>query len=344
MVYPTRYSLVIPSDSPKTQSEIDQMCAQLHTNVGRINDWYEEQIEHRFIPEIKCWRSNLTHLELASSPPDPHIDQNWCDEDHWVGMHETSTSREIRRHHYGSDDWRIWTEGAPGTQIRRMGTYVDLGGGFAGGRSVLNIDQLVNTGHWYLGDWEIFSETFGFGEHCCVIWKGVRFCTRSIHNPGLSFGHEELHGWFAGNIHSPVVIWLGTDWLPEHRENVLKYNIDFLEPVGGGTTPPPPTEEPPPEEPPTEEPPEDPHVVATKFTPNPPLKLRIGRGRQMKLRALFSDGDTWADVTEFADWGSSDENVATVNPQGYVRGISEGSAEIMAHVGGHDPHFVVEVR
>lgn len=343
MVYPTRIALVVPSDSPISQAGIDQMCAQMTVNVGRINDWFEEQIGYRFVPDIQCWRSLLTHYELASAPPDPHVDQNWCDEDHWVGMHETSVYREVRRRVYG-EDWRIHTEGAAGTRISRIGVVVEEGGGFAGGRSVLDIVRLVDAGSWYLGNWEIHSETFGGPEHCCEIWKGRAFCTRSNSNPGLSFGHEWLHGWFAGNIHSPVAIWLGTDWLPEHRQNVLDHNMAFLEPVGGGGTTPPvePPPPPPPDDPIPPEPPEETILVGTEFKPNS-RTLKRGHGRQYRLRGIYSDGTIAQNISSFADWHSSDPTIATVE-NGNVVAHQIGEVEIHAHVLGHDAHFALKVR
>ncbi len=333
---PVRIALIAPADYPRPDSEIEEAYQQVIKNMGRINQWFADQVGHVFRADVQWWRSELTHLELATAPDGAWADINACGT-RWVGMHETTIMREARAHFYGPDIQQ-WTE-VPGTKTFRIGIYVLGGGGFAGGRFVQRPEHNENYGQWMLGDWEIHAETWGEPEGCCLTWKGRTFCMRSVSNPGMSFGHEMGHGMGLGDIHSPIVLWLGTDWLDIHKQNAVERNGPFLEPVGAPPTPPPepePTPDPLPE-------PEPDHVVSvgTRFSPNARM-LKAGHGKQYRLRATFSDGAT-REVG--AGWASSDTSVAAVGQNsGHVTAVSPGLVDIHAYVEGHDAHFALTVR
>ena len=333
---PIRIALIAPADYARPDSEIMEAHQQVIKNMVRINQWFADQSGYVFRADVQWWRSEKTQLELATAPDGAWSDVNDCG-DHWVGMHETTVSREARAHFFGPDP-REWTE-IPGTRTMRLGVYVLGGGGFAGGRFTQRPEHNEDLGQWMLGDWEIIAETWGEPEPCCLIWKGRTFCMRSVSNPGLSFGHEMGHGMGLGDIHSPIVLWLGTNWLDIHKQNYLTRNKLFIEPVGAPPAPPP---EPVPVPDPLPEPEPDPIViVGTRFVPNA-RTLKRGHGRQYRLRATFSDGEVRVVA---AQWGSSDVAVATVGTNdGKVVAVGRGEVEIHAHVEGHDAHFALKVR
>ena len=56
-------------------------------------------------------------------------------------------------------------------------------------------------------------------------------------------------------------------------------------------------------------------------------KLSVGAKVALKATALYSNNET-DDVAEFVEWTSSDENVASVDEEGVIKGISAGTAII----------------
>lgn len=70
-------------------------------------------------------------------------------------------------------------------------------------------------------------------------------------------------------------------------------------------------------------------------------KISIGATVELKAQAIYTNNDT-EDVTDFAEWTSSDSNIATVNESGVVKGVGAGTATIKAVL--EDKIATVKVR
>ncbi len=71
--------------------------------------------------------------------------------------------------------------------------------------------------------------------------------------------------------------------------------------------------------------------------------LGIGEATQATALALYSDASS-ADVTDEAEWSSSDEGVASVSAAGMVEAIAVGDADILAEYGGETDSATVLVE
>lgn len=78
--------------------------------------------------------------------------------------------------------------------------------------------------------------------------------------------------------------------------------------------------------------PGDPELAELRFA-DPAIKLEIGERKPSVLEAVYSDG-TAADVTSFAAFTSLNPEIAAVDEEGVVTGLSLGTAEIIGEYGG----------
>ena len=87
-------------------------------------------------------------------------------------------------------------------------------------------------------------------------------------------------------------------------------------------------------------------LVSLNVTPGSP-SISIGGGQQLIATASFSDGST-QDVTTSATWSSSNSSIALVGNtqgfQGFAMGVSAGTANITATLGGTSAHTPVTVQ
>lgn len=84
----------------------------------------------------------------------------------------------------------------------------------------------------------------------------------------------------------------------------------------------------------------DPDIVELNISEGSQI-LNIGESFEFTAEAIYDDGSD-EDVTNKADWVSSDPSVATVN-DGYVHALKEGSTTIYAAYKGHEDHVSVTV-
>ncbi|MDG5786733.1 Ig-like domain-containing protein [Evansella sp. AB-P1] len=83
-------------------------------------------------------------------------------------------------------------------------------------------------------------------------------------------------------------------------------------------------------------------LVSIELSPTE-VELEIGETESLTVTAHYSD-DSTDDKTEEATWSSSDEGVATVNENGVVTGVSEGTAVITFTFEGESAEATVTVK
>lgn len=91
-----------------------------------------------------------------------------------------------------------------------------------------------------------------------------------------------------------------------------------------------------------EEPPGDPELAELRFS-DKSLKLGVGERKPSVLEAVYTDGSV-TDVTYLADFTSLNPEIANVDHEGAITGISPGIAEITGEYGGRRAVLSVSVH